>query len=104
MKQTVDVDDLKRPRGSTNHRRTTPSGRVDALARNLIVVHRAVFTMATVQRSCSSFSSCTSRSRAGKLEVAQHHNRKVTMREEEKNGEKDFLVLFWAFYNRHRSH
>jgi hypothetical protein len=50
--------------------------------------------MATVQRSCSPFSSYTSRNRAGKLEAAQHHIRNITRREEEKNGEKNFLVCF----------
>jgi hypothetical protein len=33
-----------------------------------------------------------SRSRAGKVEAAQHHNRVVKEREEEENGEKYFLV------------
>jgi hypothetical protein len=35
-----------------------------------------------------------SRSRACKLEIAQHHSRNVTRREEEKNGEKYFLVMY----------
>jgi hypothetical protein len=94
MKQTVNVDNPECPRGSANRRRITLSDRAYALPRNLIAIPHAGFTTATVWRSRSPFSSCTSRSRAGKLEVAQHHNKKVTWREEEKNEEKDFLVLF----------
>jgi hypothetical protein len=63
------------------------------------------FTTAIVQRSRSSFSLCTSRSRADKLEADQHHSRSITRREEEKNREKNFLVSFileilGAFYRR----
>jgi hypothetical protein len=71
-----------------------PSSHTDALHRNLIVVPRVGFTTVAVQRSRSPFSSCTSRSRDGKLETAQHHSRNVTQREEERNGEKYFLIAY----------
>jgi hypothetical protein len=35
-----------------------------------------------------------SRSRAGKLEIAQHHSRNVTRREEDKNREMSFLIAY----------
>jgi hypothetical protein len=95
MKQTVDVNDPESPRGSVNHSQTTLRSRADALPRNLIVVPCVGFTTAIVQRSRSSFSLCTSRSRADKLEVDQHHNRSITRREEEKNEEKNFLVFLF---------
>jgi hypothetical protein len=105
MKQTIDVDDPEHPRGSVNHRRTTLSGRTNALPGNLIAVPHVGFTMAMVWRPCSPFSSCTSWSRADKLEATQHHSRNVTRREQEKNTEKNFLVSFIlkilsAFYRR----
>jgi hypothetical protein len=50
--------------------------------------------MATVRKSHSPFSSSTSRSRAGKLEIAQHHSRNVTRREEDKNREISFLIAY----------
>jgi hypothetical protein len=96
MKQTVDVDDLEHPRGSTNRSRTTSSGRADALHRNHIVVPCVGFTTAMVQRSCSPFSSCTSRSRASELEVAQHHSRSVT----KEGGRKELREVFsGVFYS-----
>jgi hypothetical protein len=93
MKQTIDVDDLECPCGGANHRRTSLRGRTDALSRNLIVVPRVGFTIAMVWRSRSPISSCTTRSRAGKLEAAQHHNR-VVKREEETDEERYFLMSY----------
>jgi hypothetical protein len=79
--------------------------------RNLIVVPRTGFTIATVQRSRSPFL-CTTRSRAGKLDPAhpspraphgvglsslKQLNTTIELskeREEEENGEKYFLVLY----------
>jgi hypothetical protein len=94
MKQAIGVDNPERPRGSVNCRCTASSGRANALPRNLITVPRAGFTTAKVQRSRSPVSSCTSRSRASKLGTTQHHSRVVKEREEEENGEKDFIVCY----------
>jgi hypothetical protein len=50
--------------------------------------------MAKVQMSRSPVSSCTSKSRAGKLGAAQYHSRVIKEREEEENEEKYFLVCY----------
>jgi hypothetical protein len=94
MMQTIDVDDLDHPHCSVNHRRTAPSGRVDALPRNLIVIPRAGFMTAKVQRSRSPISSCTTSSRASKLLASQNHNKLSKEREEEETGEKYFLMTY----------
>jgi hypothetical protein len=93
MKRTVDIDDPERPHGSVNHRRTTPNGCANVLPKNLIVVPRARFTTATVQRSRSRFSSCTTRSRAGKLEAAQHHSRVVKRKGGRSEGREVFSCV-----------
>jgi hypothetical protein len=94
------VDDPEHPRGTVNHRCTPPSGRTDTLPRNLIVIPRAGFTTATVWRSRSPFSSCT-RSRASKLEAAQHHSRVIERKGvKRKGGRREWWdvfspIVFW---------
>jgi hypothetical protein len=105
MKQTVDADDPKHPRGNANRSRTTLSGHADALPINLIVVPRADFTTAMVRRSRSPFSLCTSRSKADKLEAARHH-REASQGGRKKRMERRFflsvciLEILRAFYRR----
>jgi hypothetical protein len=95
MKQTIDVDDAERPRGSANCRHTTPSGHAEALPKNLIAIPHAGFTAAKVQRSHSPISSCVSKSRVSKLGAAQHHN---SRQKKERNKRMERCVFLRSYF------
>jgi hypothetical protein len=103
LKQVVDVNNPEQPHGSVNCRCTTLSSRADALPRNLIPGPHAGFTTAKAQRSRSPVSSCTSKSRAGKLGAAQHHR---VIKERKRRMERSIfscviiLGFLSAFYRR----